>query len=331
MTSSVEQQVRVFQDRFSQVVDEVSKVIVGNREVISNVLTCLLVRGHVLLEGIPGVGKTKLVQTLSDATDLGFSRIQFTPDLMPGDIIGANVVRETEDGKKSFEFQRGPVFTNILLADEINRATPKTQSALLEAMQENSVSAGGSTHKLDQPFFVLATQNPIEMEGTYPLPEAQMDRFLYKLRLDFPEASDLLTIVERTTQQDDLTASHVLGKTEILEMRETARAVPVAQPVMQYAIAITLATHPESSEGHELAKKYVRFGASPRGVQSLILGAKVNALLNDRFYVSANDIKAVALPALRHRVLINFEAEAEKVDPDHILEEIVRVVELPKS
>jgi len=331
MTSSVEQQVRVFQDRFSQVVDEVSKVIVGNREVISNVLTCLLVRGHVLLEGIPGVGKTKLVQTLSDATDLGFSRIQFTPDLMPGDIIGSNVVRETEDGKKSFEFQRGPVFTNILLADEINRATPKTQSALLEAMQENSVSAGGSTHKLEQPFFVLATQNPIEMEGTYPLPEAQMDRFLYKLRLDFPEASDLLTIVERTTQQDDLTASHVLGKTEILEMRETARAVPVAQPVMQYAIAITLATHPESSEGHELAKKYVRFGASPRGVQSLILGAKVNALLNDRFYVSANDIKAVALPALRHRVLINFEAEAEKVDPDHILEEIVRVVELPKS
>lgn len=331
MTSSVEQQVRVFQDRFSQVVDEVSKVIVGNREVISNVLTCLLVRGHVLLEGIPGVGKTKLVQTLSDATDLGFSRIQFTPDLMPGDIIGSNVVRETEDGKKSFEFQRGPVFTNILLADEINRATPKTQSALLEAMQENSVSAGGSTHKLDQPFFVLATQNPIEMEGTYPLPEAQMDRFLYKLRLDFPEASDLLTIVERTTQQDDLTASHVLGKTEILEMRETARAVPVAQPVMQYAIAITLATHPESSEGHGLAKKYVRFGASPRGVQSLILGAKVNALLNDRFYVSANDITAVALPALRHRVLINFEAEAEKVDPDHILEEIVRVVELPKS
>ena len=331
MTSSVEQQVRVFQDRFSQVVDEVSKVIVGNREVISNVLTCLLVRGHVLLEGIPGVGKTKLVQTLSDATDLGFSRIQFTPDLMPGDIIGSNVVRETEDGKKSFEFQRGPVFTNILLADEINRATPKTQSALLEAMQENSVSAGGSTHKLDQPFFVLATQNPIEMEGTYPLPEAQMDRFLYKLRLDFPEASDLLTIVERTTQQDDLTASHVLGKTEVLEMRETARAVPVAQPVMQYAIAITLATHPESSEGHELAKKYVRFGASPRGVQSLILGAKVNALLNDRFYVSANDIKVVALPALRHRVLINFEAEAEKVDPDHILEEIVRVVELPKN
>ena len=238
MTVNVEQRVRNFQDSFSLVVDEVSKVIVGNREVISNVLTCLLVRGHVLLEGIPGVGKTKLVQTLSDATDLGFSRIQFTPDLMPGDIIGSNVVRETDGGKKSFEFQRGPIFTNILLADEINRATPKTQSALLEAMQENSVSAGGSTHKLDQPFFVLATQNPIEMEGTYPLPEAQMDRFLYKLRLDFPQAADLLMIVERTTQQDDLTASQVLGKTEILAMRETARNVPVAQPIIEYAIAI---------------------------------------------------------------------------------------------
>lgn len=330
MTVNVEQRVRNFQDSFSLVVDEVSKVIVGNREVISNVLTCLLVRGHVLLEGIPGVGKTKLVQTLSDATDLGFSRIQFTPDLMPGDIIGSNVVRETDGGKKSFEFQRGPIFTNILLADEINRATPKTQSALLEAMQENSVSAGGFTHKLDQPFFVLATQNPIEMEGTYPLPEAQMDRFLYKLRLDFPQAADLLMIVERTTQQDDLTASQVLGKTEILAMRETARNVPVAQPIMEYAIAITLATHPESSQGHELAKQYVRFGSSPRGVQSLILGAKVNALLNDRFYVSVDDIKAVALPALRHRVLINFEAEAERINPDNILEEILRSVEIPK-
>jgi MoxR-like ATPase len=330
MTVNVEQRVRNFQDSFSLVVDEVSKVIVGNREVISNVLTCLLVRGHVLLEGIPGVGKTKLVQTLSDATDLGFSRIQFTPDLMPGDIIGSNVVRETDGGKKSFEFQRGPIFTNILLADEINRATPKTQSALLEAMQENSVSAGGSTHKLDQPFFVLATQNPIEMEGTYPLPEAQMDRFLYKLRLDFPQAADLLMIVERTTQQDDLTASQVLGKTEILAMRETARNVPVAQPIIEYAIAITLSTHPESSQGHELAKQYVRFGSSPRGVQSLILGAKVNALLNDRFYVSVDDIKAVALPALRHRVLINFEAEAERINPDNILEEILRSVEIPK-
>jgi MoxR-like ATPase len=240
MSANAEQQIKVFQERFQGVVDEVSKVIVGNKGVIANVLTCLLVRGHVLLEGIPGVGKTKLVQTLSDVTDLSFSRIQFTPDLMPGDIIGSNIVRETEGGNKSFEFQQGPVFANMLLADEINRATPKTQSALLEAMQENSVSAGGETHKLDQPFFVLATQNPIEMEGTYPLPEAQMDRFLFKLRLSFPEAGELLTIVDRTTQQDEIPVQQIIGKSEILQMRDVARAVPIAEPVMQYAIAIAL-------------------------------------------------------------------------------------------
>jgi MoxR-like ATPase len=329
MSSNAEQGMKVFVERFQGVVDEVSKVIVGNRDVIEHVLTCLLVRGHVLLEGIPGVGKTKLVQTLADATDLAFSRIQFTPDLMPGDIIGSNIVRETDDGKKSFEFQRGPVFSNMLLADEINRATPKTQSALLEAMQENSVSAGGSTHKLDQPFFVLATQNPIEMEGTYPLPEAQMDRFLFKLRLNFPAADELLTIVDRTTQQVDITSQHVIGKKEVLEMREIARAVPVAKPVMEYAIAIALATHPESTRGHDLSKKYVRFGSSPRGVQSLVLGAKVNALLNNRFYVSGEDIKGVVLPALRHRVLLNFEAEAERVESDFILEEIIKSVGMP--
>jgi MoxR-like ATPase len=329
MSSNAEQGMKVFVERFRRVVEEVSKVIVGNRDVIEHVLTCLLVRGHVLLEGIPGVGKTKLVHTLADATDLAFSRIQFTPDLMPGDIIGSNIVRETDDGKKSFEFQRGPVFANMLLADEINRATPKTQSALLEAMQENSVSAGGSTHKLDQPFFVLATQNPIEMEGTYPLPEAQMDRFLFKLRLNFPAADELLTIVDRTTQQDDITSQHVIGKKEVLEMREVARAVPVAKPVMEYAIALALATHPESAQGHDLSKKYVRFGSSPRGVQSLVLGAKVNALLNNRFYVSGEDIKAVVLPALRHRVLLNFEAEAERVESDFILGEIIKSVSMP--
>jgi len=331
MSANAEQQIKVFQERFQGVVDEVSKVIVGNKDVIANVLTCLLVRGHVLLEGIPGVGKTKLVQTLSDVTDLSFSRIQFTPDLMPGDIIGSNIVRETEGGSKSFEFQQGPVFANMLLADEINRATPKTQSALLEAMQENSVSAGGETHKLDQPFFVLATQNPIEMEGTYPLPEAQMDRFLFKLRLSFPEAGELLTIVDRTTQQDEIPVQQIIGKSEILQMRDVARAVPIAEPVMQYAIAIALGSHPESESGHPLAKQYVRFGSSPRGVQSLVLGAKVNALLNGRSYVSGEDVRDVALPALRHRVLINFEAEAEKVDPDHILTEILRDLDVPKN
>ena len=331
MSANAEQQIKVFQERFQGVVDEVSKVIVGNKDVIANVLTCLLVRGHVLLEGIPGVGKTKLVQTLSDVTDLSFSRIQFTPDLMPGDIIGSNIVRETEGGNKSFEFQQGPVFANMLLADEINRATPKTQSALLEAMQENSVSAGGETHKLDQPFFVLATQNPIEMEGTYPLPEAQMDRFLFKLRLSFPEAGELLTIVDRTTQQDEIPVQQIIGKSEILQMRDVARAVPIAEPVMQYAIAIALGSHPESKSGHPLAKQYVRFGSSPRGVQSLVLGAKVNALLNGRSYVSGEDVRDVALPALRHRVLINFEAEAEKIDPDHILTEILRDLDVPKN
>jgi len=331
MSANAEQQIKVFQERFQGVVDEVSKVIVGNKDVIANVLTCLLVRGHVLLEGIPGVGKTKLVQTLSDVTDLSFSRIQFTPDLMPGDIIGSNSVRDTEGGNKSFEFQQGPVFANMLLADEINRATPKTQSALLEAMQENSVSAGGETHKLDQPFFVLATQNPIEMEGTYPLPEAQMDRFLFKLRLSFPEAGELLTIVDRTTQQDEIPVQQIIGKSEILQMRDVARAVPIAEPVMQYAISIALGSHPESESGHPLAKQYVRFGSSPRGVQSLVLGAKVNALLNGRSYVSGEDVRDVALPALRHRVLINFEAEAEKIDPDHILTEILRDLDVPKN
>ncbi len=331
MSNDVERQVQQFRDQFKQVTDEVSRIIVGNDDVVASVMTCLLVKGHVLLEGIPGVGKTKLVQTLADVMHLDFSRIQFTPDLMPGDIIGTNVVREDASGKKFFEFQQGPIFANMVLADEINRATPKTQSALLEAMQENSVSAGGDTHNLDQPFFVLATQNPIEMEGTYPLPEAQMDRFLFKLRLDFPGADQLYSIVDRTTQQSEPDVRRVLEKEQILEMRGTARAVPVSKPVMEYAIAITLATHPESDKGHELAKKYVRFGSSPRGVQSLILGAKVNALMSGRVHVSCEDIRAVTKPALRHRILLNFEAEAERIETDAILQSILESVEEPKG
>ncbi|HUU73250.1 MAG TPA: MoxR family ATPase [Burkholderiales bacterium] len=331
MSNDVERQVEQFRDRFKQVTDEVSRIIVGNDDVVKNVMTCLLVKGHVLLEGIPGVGKTKLVQTLADVMHLDFSRIQFTPDLMPGDIIGTNIVREDAGGQKFFEFQQGPIFANMVLADEINRATPKTQSSLLEAMQENSVSAGGTTHNLDQPFFVLATQNPIEMEGTYPLPEAQMDRFLFKLRLDFPGAEQLYSIVDRTTQQSEPDVNRVLEKEQILEMRDTARAVPVAKPVMEYAIAITLATHPESEQGHELARKYVRFGASPRGVQSLILGAKVNALMSGRVHVSCEDIRDVTKPALRHRVLLNFEAEAERIETDAILQTILDSVEEPKG
>jgi MoxR-like ATPase len=293
-------------------------------------MTCLLARGHVLLEGIPGIGKTKLVQTLADVLHLKFARIQFTPDLMPGDIIGTNIVREDSAGRKFLEFQRGPIFANLVLADEINRATPKTQSALLEGMQENSVSAGGQTHPLEQPFFVLATMNPLEMEGTYPLPEAQLDRFFFKLRLGFPSAEGLHEIMDRTTQQLEPQVDRVLGQGEVLEMRETARSVPVARHVQQYAIDITLATHPESERATEMTKRFVRFGSSPRGTQALILGGKVNALLNDRVHVACEDIRTVALNALRHRLLLNFDAEAERVDADAILKDILQRVPEPK-
>ena len=323
MTIAVERQVTVFQDNFRLVRDEVSRVIVGNRDNIVGIMTCLLARGHVLLEGIPGIGKTKLVQTLADVLHLKFSRIQFTPDLMPGDIVGTTIVRETDAGKKFLEFQPGPIFANLVLADEINRATPKTQSALLEAMQENSVSAGGQTHALQQPFFVLATMNPLEMEGTYLLPEAQLDRFFFKLKLGFPSADELNEILERTTKTHEPQVERVLGPGQILEMRETVRSVPVAGPIQNYAIRLTLATHPESELASDMTKRYVRFGSSPRGTQALILGAKVNALINDRLYVSAEDIRAVCVNALRHRLLLNFDAEAEGVNTDLILEDIL--------
>jgi MoxR-like ATPase len=331
MNTVADRQVEAFRDRFERVRQEIGRVIVGNDDVIANVMTCLLARGHVLLEGIPGVGKTRLVQTMADAMHLRFSRIQFTPDLMPGDIVGTNIVREDESGRKSFEFQPGPIFANMVLADEINRATPKTQSALLEAMQENSVSAGGRTRALEQPFFVLATQNPIEMEGTYPLPEAQMDRFLFKLRMDFPDVEQLHAIVDRTTRETEPQATRVLEQEQILEMRDTARAIPVARSVQEYAIRLTLATHPESGEAHELARKYVRFGSSPRGTQALVLGGKVHALMNDRVYVASEDVRSVALPALRHRVLLNFEAEADRIDTDTILQRILDWVPEPKE
>ncbi|HEX4985999.1 MAG TPA: MoxR family ATPase [Burkholderiales bacterium] len=326
---AADHQVREFRERFESVRDEVSRVIAGNDAVVEGVMTCLLARGHVLLEGIPGVGKTRLVQTMADVLHLKFSRIQFTPDLMPGDIVGTSIVREDESGRKHFEFQQGPVFANMVLADEINRATPKTQSALLEAMQENSVSAAGRTYALEQPFFVLATQNPIEMEGTYPLPEAQMDRFFFKLKLEFPDVEQLNLIVERTTRQSEPVARRVLEREQVLQMRETVRAVPVARPVQEYAIRLTLATHPESGQAHEMAKQYVRFGSSPRGTQALILGAKVHALMSDRVYVSGEDIRAVVLPALRHRLLLNFEAEAQRVDVDAVLGRILESVPGP--
>ena len=330
-TATVERQIEQFRKNFGIVREEVSRIIVGNDDNIVGIMTCLLVRGHVLLEGIPGIGKTKLVQTLADVLHLKFARIQFTPDLMPGDIIGTTIVREDDAGKKHFVFQRGPVFANLVLADEINRATPKTQSALLEAMQENSVSAGGQTHPLEQPFFVLATMNPLEMEGTYPLPEAQLDRFFFKLRLGFPTAEGLHEIIDRTTKQHDPQVDRVLGQGDVLEMRETARSVPVARHVQQYAIDVTLATHPESELATDMAKRFVRFGSSPRGTQALILGGKVNALLNDRLHVACEDIRAVALNALRHRLLLNFDAEAERVDADAILKDSLQRIPEPRA
>jgi MoxR-like ATPase len=328
--ATVDRQIEQFRENFRIVRVEVSRVIVGNEDNIVGIMTCLLARGHVLLEGIPGIGKTKLVQTLADVLHLKFARIQFTPDLMPGDIIGTNIVREDNAGRKFLEFQRGPIFANLVLADEINRATPKTQSALLEGMQENSVSAGGQTHPLEQPFFVLATMNPLEMEGTYPLPEAQLDRFFFKLRLGFPTAEGLHEIMDRTTQQLEPQVDRVLGQGEVLEMRETARSVPVARHVQQYAIDITLATHPESERATEMTRRFVRFGSSPRGTQALILGGKVNALLNDRVHVACEDVRTVALNALRHRLLLNFDAEAERVDADAILKDILQRVPEPK-
>ena len=324
-------QIDSFQKKFRSVRAEIARVIVGNEEVIEGVITCLLARGHGLIEGVPGTGKTKLIQTLADVLHLKFSRIQFTPDLMPGDIVGGNVLREGERGEKVLEFQPGPVFANLILADEINRATPKTQSALLETMQENSVTIGKITHALEQPVCVLATQNPIELEGTYPLPEAQLDRFFYKLRMEFPSAAALDEILDRTTELNEPTVERVLGRGEILEMRAIARGMPVAKPVKDYAIRLTLATHPENAPCHEMVKKYVRYGSSPRGAQALLLGGKVHALMQNRVYVAGEDIRAAAFPALRHRMLLNYEGEAEQLDVDTIIAAIIASLPEPRT
>tara|TARA_B100001179_G_scaffold210314_1_gene176846 strand:- start:3150 stop:4145 length:996 start_codon:yes stop_codon:yes gene_type:complete len=324
MTIEIEDRVSLFTDQFTRVREEIGKVIVGAEEIIDGTLIGLLAKGHVLLEGIPGIGKTKIVATVADVLHLNFSRIQFTPDLMPGDVVGSNVVQETDKGAKVLKFEKGPIHTNILLADEINRATPKTQSALLEAMQEQTVTVGTTTHKLDPPFFVLATQNPIELEGTYPLPEAQMDRFFYKLRIMYPEPEHMHEIMDRTTKREEPIAETVLGRDEILAMRDTARDIPIARPVQDYAIRLTLATHPDTSHAHPMSKQYVRYGASPRGTQTLVVGGKVNALLNGRLHVSCEDIRSMLLPALRHRMMLNFEGEAERIDTDEILRVIMK-------
>ncbi len=305
---------------------EVGRVIVGQEGLVEQVLIAFLAGGHVLLEGVPGLGKTLLVKTLAQTLDLVFARIQFTPDLMPADIIGTNVVMQDPDGRRYFEFQRGPVFTQVLLADEINRATPKTQSALLEAMQEHAVTVAGTSYHLDEPFFVLATQNPIEMEGTYPLPEAQLDRFLFKLKVEFPTARDLVEIIDRTTAAEQPVAAVVAQGDQIRGMIRLARAVEAASHVKAYAVRLVQATHPTERQAAPMAKRYVRYGASPRGVQALILAGKVRALMTGRANVSLADLKVLALPALRHRIILNFEGEAEGIDADAVLQNVLEEV-----
>jgi MoxR-like ATPase len=301
--------------------EEIGRSVVGQGDIIEGVIAALLAGGHVLLEGVPGLGKTLLVRTLGQALDLTFSRVQFTPDLMPADVVGTNMIVEAT-GERRFEFQRGPIFANLILADEINRATPKTQSALLEAMQEQSVTVGKQTYPLPPPFFVLATQNPIEMEGTYPLPEAQLDRFFFKLRVDLPARDELHAILDRTTGATDPVVKPVLGRERLLEMRELVRQVPVARPIQDFAVRLVEATHPTRS-GVARVGKMVRYGSSPRGAQAVILAAKIRALAEGRFAPSFEDVRRSAAPALRHRVLLNFEGEAEGVTTDALLAEIL--------
>ncbi|HHY86248.1 MAG TPA: MoxR family ATPase [Verrucomicrobia bacterium] len=318
-----EQAAAQFVEGFRRIHKEISKVIVGHDALIEDVLTGLFAGGHVLLEGVPGIGKTMLVSTLANTVDCAFSRIQFTPDLMPSDIIGTRVVNEDDEGRKHFTFQKGPVFTQVLLADEINRATPKTQSALLEAMQEKAVTVAGQRHRLDPPFFVLATQNPLEMEGTYPLPEAQLDRFLFKLLVGFPSITDLMEVARRTTVREMPRASVVLKSADVIRMSEVVRDVPIAAHVEQYAARLLVATHPGSPHETPMVKQYVKYGASPRGLQAMILGGKVRALLDGRYNVSVDDLRKVAPPALRHRLILNFEGEAEEIRTDAIIAEII--------
>jgi MoxR-like ATPase len=315
-----------------QLEKELDSIVVGQERVIRELLLALLAGGHVLLEGVPGLGKTLLVRTLSDALALKFARIQFTPDLMPADIVGTTIVSEQSDGtttgsKRVFSFQPGPIFANIVLADEVNRATPKTQSALLEGMQERTVSVGDTTRSLPKPFFVLATQNPLEMEGTYALPEAQLDRFLLKIMVNFPKASDLLRIIDTTVGTQSLRAKQIASGEQLLHMIETARAVPVATHIKEFAIRILLATHPDQEDAPEQVRKYVRYGASPRGLQALIMTAKVRALLEGRYNVSQEDIRAVAFPALRHRIILNFDGLADGVTTEELIETIVQETE----
>ena len=317
-----------FAERARLIEAEVGRVIVGQRELVRQTLTGLIANSHVLLEGVPGLGKTMLVRTIADVIDCSFNRIQFTPDLMPADITGTNILIE-EGGTRVFRFQPGPIFANLVLADEINRATPKTQSSLLEAMQEHQVSVARQRFPLEPPFFVLATQNPLEMEGTYPLPEAQLDRFLFKVLVPFPSEDDLIAIMDRTTGADAPTAGKVTTAAEIVEMQRLARAVPIAPHVTAYAVSVLAATHPDQSRAPQLVREYVRYGASPRGAQALVTAGKIFALLDGRFNVAIDDIRAAALPALRHRIILNFEGEAEGITTEAVVRSILDTVAPP--
>ncbi|MCL4202885.1 MAG: MoxR family ATPase [Pirellulaceae bacterium] len=320
---SMQQQAELFRERYAAVREQIGRVIVGHDEIVHGVLTCLFIGGHCLLEGVPGLGKTLLVRTLAETLSLDFSRVQFTPDLMPADILGTNMVLETPDGKRVFEFQRGPIFTQICLADEINRATPKTQSALLETMQEGTVTVAGTRFELKKPFFVMATQNPIEQEGTYPLPEAQLDRFFFKLVVGYSSREELATIVERTTRGIAIVPEKVMDGAEIVRWQQLIREVILAEHVQDYIVRLVLATHPEGPFALPITNQYLRWGASPRAAQAMALAAKIRALLEGRYNVSFEDVRRVCLPAMRHRVILNFEAQAEGVDTDHVLLEIL--------
>jgi len=323
LAESMQKRAELFIQRYGAVREQLSRVIVGHQDIIHGILTCLFVGVHALLEGVPGLGKTLLVRTLAKTLDLNFSRIQFTPDLMPADILGTNMVMESPDGRRFFEFQKGPIFTQICLADEINRATPKTQSAMLETMQEGSISVAGSVYQLKRPFFVMATQNPIEQEGTYPLPEAQLDRFMFKLVVGYSSREELATIIDRTTRGEIVEPTKVMDGEEIVQWQGLIREVILAPHVQDYVVRLNLATHPEGSFALPVTNQYLRWGASPRGAQTVALAAKVRALLEGRYNVSFEDVRRVYLPSLRHRVILNFEAQAEGMDTDRVLLEIL--------